>query len=249
MTIAMPGIRLRQALTLTASLLVGLPAGGCFESVSPRYQAPFTLSSPDERHPIKLAQEEATLELAVHSNGYGLNQAQLDALHLYLYDYGKEKGERLIIRVPSGGSNESGAVRAAGDVRASLRRAGISPEDVLFEPYASRGDVTAPLHLSFLHYVAQAPDCPDWSENVARDPQNMPWPNMGCAVQRNLAASIDDPRDLIEPRGETPRSGERRDVVWGNYVNGKTTGADYAPEKLPLSEHANVSDMAGGSAQ
>ena len=64
------------------------------------------------------------------------------------------------------------------------------------------------------------PDCPDWSENVGRDPQNMPWPNMGCATQRNLAASVADARDLLGPRGETPRPGERRDVVWGKYIDG-----------------------------
>ena len=49
----------------------------------------------------------------------------------------------------------------------------------------------------------------------------MPWPNMGCATQRNLAAAVADPSDLVEPRGETPRPGERRDVVWGKYVKGE----------------------------
>lgn len=251
MIILLPGIRLRRALTIAASLLAGLPAGGCFDSVAPRYQAPFTLSNPDERHPIKVAQEEATLDLAVHGDGYGLTQAQRDALHLYLRDYQHGNGERLIVRVPSGASNEAGAVRAAADIRSGLRQVGVSPRDVVFEPYGSHGDPTAPLHLSYLHYVAQPPDCPDWSENMARDPQNMPAPNFGCANQRNLAAMVDDPRDLIGPRAETPRPSERRDVVWGHYVNGDTTGALWAPSKQPLSEHASSADSgdSGGGGQ
>jgi pilus assembly protein CpaD len=78
--------------------------------------------------------------------------------------------------------------------------------------------IALPLWISYLQYVAAPPDCPDWSENISRDPQNMPWTNMGCATQRNLAVSVANPEDLIGPRGETPRPGER-DVVWGKYAN------------------------------
>ena len=104
-------------------------------------------------------------------------------------------------------------------------------------------DPTAPVRLSYLQFVAEPPDCPDWSENIGRDPKNMPWPNMGCASQRNLAAMVANPEDLLHPRGETPRSGERRDNVWGKYVRGEVTGADWGPDEKPLSEHATSSDV------
>ncbi|MGH6866825.1 MAG: CpaD family pilus assembly lipoprotein [Methyloceanibacter sp.] len=42
--------------------------------------------------------------------------------------------------------------------------------------------------------------------NLARDPQNMPWPNMGCATQRSLAAVVADPQGLLGPRGGMPRA-------------------------------------------
>jgi pilus assembly protein CpaD len=92
--------------------------------------------------------------------------------------------------------------------------------------------------------VAVPPDCPDWSENIARDPQNMPFTNMGCATQRNLAVAVANPRDLIDPRGETPRASERRDVVWSKYVNGQPTIS-----KRDAAEHANASEISpiGGS--
>jgi pilus assembly protein CpaD len=63
----------------------------------------------------------------------------------------------------------------------------------------------------------------------------MPWPNMGCATQRNLAVSVANPEDLVQLRGETPRPGERPDVVWDKYVKGKPTISKRAP-----SEHASA---------
>jgi pilus assembly protein CpaD len=233
--------RLRPAFTLLASLLIGASTGGCFNA-GPRFQAPLMLSNPSERHPIQLAQTEATLDLLV-TRGNGLSSAQMAQLRAYLRAYEKE-GERLMVRAPSGGSNDAASMRAFDDVRKALRQAGITEDSVLLETYYVNGERSAPLRLSFLHYEAKAPDCPDWSENVGRDPQNTPWPNMGCATQRNLALAVADPRDLMGPRAETPRSSERRDTVWDRYVKGDTvTGAVWGPDQKPLSEHATASDV------
>ena len=142
------------------------------------------------------------------------------------------------------------AMRAYDQVRKALRRAGIDPRSVALEPYFGNGYPAAPVRLSYLQVVAMPPDCPDWSENIGRDPQNMPWPNAGCATQRNLAAMVANPEDLLHPRGETQRSGERRDVVWGNYRQGKVTGSKWGPNEKPNSEHANASALGqdlGGS--
>ncbi len=34
--------------------------------------------------------------------------------------------------------------------------------------------------------------------------ENQPYWNLGCANQRNLAAMVDNPADLVQPRGEAP---------------------------------------------
>ncbi len=152
--------------------------------------------------------------ISLVTRGNGLSSAQTAELRAYLRAYEKE-GERLMVRAPSGGSNDAASMRAFDDVRKALRQAGITEDSVLLETYYVNGERSAPLRLSFLHYEAKAPDCPDWSENVGRDPQNTPWPNMGCATQRNLAVAVADPRDLMGPRAETPRSSERRDTSLG----------------------------------
>jgi pilus assembly protein CpaD len=227
----------RSALGVLAILLIALPAGGCIRT-SPRFQEPFALSNPNERYPILVRQGEVALDLAVYRNTEGLTSAQRSKLGAFLADYRRQNADRLLIRAPSGTANEEATMRAMEDVRSALMRAGIPSSTVLLEPYYANGNPAAPLHLSYLRAVAQGPECPDWSENIGRDPQNMPWPNMGCATQANFAAMVDDPNDFVEPRTETARPGERRDVVWGKYVNGEQTGA-----KWTRRDHANASDL------
>jgi pilus assembly protein CpaD len=227
----------RSVLTLLALALLAAPVGGCM-SQGPRFQAPFTLANPNERWPILVKEGEATLDLTVNRGTAGLTEVQKSRLRAFLWDYRNQRAERLMVRAPSGGPNETAAMRAFQDVRQAMRQAGIDPRAVVSEPYFANYDPSAPVRLSYLRAVAKAPDCPDWSENIARDPQNMPWPNMGCATQRNLAMSIADPNDLVEPRGETPRPGERRDVVWQKYVNGQVTISKRDP-----AEHANASTV------
>jgi pilus assembly protein CpaD len=226
----------RPLLALLAVLVVATSAGGCWKS--PRFQAPFTLANPNERHPIAVRQGEVTLDLAVYRGATGLNESQKGQLYGYLRDYRSQSAERLLIRAPSGGANETAALRAYDEVRKAMRSAGIDSAAVALEPYFANGDPAAPLRLSYLQFVAEPPDCPDWSENIGRDPQNMPYPNMGCATQRNLAAMVANPEDLVHPRGETPRPGERRDTVWGKYIAGDVTISKRDP-----SEHANSSDI------
>ena len=226
----------RPALALLAALLIAVPAAGCWQG--PRMQAPFTLSNPNERHPIKVSQGEALLDLSVSSGSRGLSSGQWNQLYNFLAGYQERGNGGLLIKTPTGSANEKAVKRAYDDVRHAMRRAGISPRAVRLEPYFAKWDPAAPLRLSYQEYVAEGPDCPDWSENLARDPQNLPWPNMGCATQKNLAAMIADPQDLLSPRYETARPGERRDTVWRKYVAGEPTLS-----KRDASEHANASEV------
>jgi pilus assembly protein CpaD len=232
----------RPALTLLSVLMIAASAGGC--SQGPRFNSPFTLANPNERWPIKVSQGEVTLDLAVYRGTDGLNASQMEQVYDYLRDYKLQGAEKLLIRAPTGGPNEGAARRAYEDVRRAFYRAGLNPREVRLEPYYAAGDPEAPLRLSYLEFVAKGPDCPDWSENLARDPNNMPWPNMGCAGQRNLAAMVANPEDLLHPRGERPRPSERRQTVWGKYINGDMTGSKWSPNDRPLPERALTSEIA-----
>ncbi len=60
-------------------------------------------------------------------------------------------------------------------------------------------------------------------------------------MQHNLAAMVANPRDLIEPRGMTPRDSQRRDVIMDKYIRGDTTVANKSKD-----ERAKVSEVKGG---
>ena len=59
-----------------------------------------------------------------------------------------------------------------------------------------------------------------------------PW-NFGCATQRNLAAMVDNPADLVQPRGETPGLEMRRTAVGAAYQQGKSTATQYPSTDVP----------------
>ena len=70
--------------------------------------------------------------------------------------------------------------------------------------------------------MAVPPPCDDWSRDVGRNEERIPYPNWGCATQRNLALTVDNARDLGQPQPEDPRSGERRSATWSAYVASPT---------------------------
>jgi pilus assembly protein CpaD len=67
--------------------------------------------------------------------------------------------------------------------------------------------------------------------------ENKSYYNFGCAYQRNMAAMIDNPADLVQPRSETPAYTMRRTEGFEKYRQGTTTATAYPEsDKAKLSE-------------
>ena len=67
--------------------------------------------------------------------------------------------------------------------------------------------------------------------------ENKQYYNFGCAHQRNIAAMIDNPSDLVQPRSETPAYTTRRTAAFEKYRKGLPTTTTY-----PEAEKAKLSD-------
>lgn len=199
------------------------------------------VADPTARHPILVGSAPVALEIPVASGSYGLSRAQKHEVRVFLRDYKERNEGPLTVSAPSGGSNEIAVMHVLGDVRREFNRAGISRNDVHFDAYGGTGTAASPIKIAYSTYTARGPECGDWTDNLARDPKNIPYRNLGCATQRNLAAMVANPRDLMAPRNMTPRDSQRRDVIMDKYVRGDTTIAKKADE-----EKSKVSEVSGG---
>jgi pilus assembly protein CpaD len=104
------------------------------------------------------------------------------------------------------------------DVRDLVRGAGIAPRSVIVGRHRPGPDANATVRLSYERAVAIPPECGDWSEDLGSNRERVSHPNFGCATQHNLAVMVDNPRDLVEPQEEDPRSSERRSMTWSDYT-------------------------------
>jgi pilus assembly protein CpaD len=210
-----------------ALLILPVTVAGCeHDQVGPQV-AGWQLVDPEQRHPILVSQEPATLNLRIASGSEGLTPSQRGRVMDFISrsKAGDAGNSRFVIAAPGGSANESAAMDAADDVRRLMLASGYSETSIALQAYHAAGR-EAPLRVSYLRYVADAPDCgQDWSENLARSYQNTPYPNFGCASQRNLAVMVSNPADLLGPRTMTPRDANRRDDMYGKYVQGQALGA------------------------
>ncbi|MCB1483312.1 MAG: CpaD family pilus assembly protein [Hyphomicrobiaceae bacterium] len=217
-----------------AILLLALASlvGGCKHNDGTQV-ASWALVDPNERHPIMVSQQPATLAVHVPRGAGGLSPSQRAEVIEFANRFrASDAGNsRLVIAAPGGSSNEVAAMNAVQDVRDLLMDGGFSENSIAVEAYHGQGH-EPPIRISYMRYVAEGPVCgQDWSENLARNPNNFNYPDFGCSNQRNLAAMVANPADLLGPRTEGPRNAERRDDVFGKYVKGKVTGSDKSDDE------------------
>ena len=225
--------RFKPAFRILAASLAALTLAACKHGDEGTQVAGWALVEPTQRHPILVSQQPETMTVSVPRGSHGLTPAQrADVLSFGQASRMSDAGNsRLVIAAPSGSSNETSAMQAVQDIGTLLREQGISESSISVEPYSAEGQYDPAVKVSFLRYVAEGPECGHWTTNLAREPRNLPHPNLGCATQRNLAAMIVNPADLLTPRNMTARPNERRLVTWEKYIKGETTGAQKSEEE------------------
>jgi pilus assembly protein CpaD len=225
---------------LTASLLA-LGLSGCKPEEPGAHFAGLTIVDPSERHPILVSQEPASMSIHVPRGSSGMSPAQKAQVGSFLERFrGADAGNsKLVVSVPSGSSNEAAIVRVVGDLRGMITSSGFADSNVVIEPYVESRQGGAPIRLAYLRYVAQGPECGTWPANLAEERRNLNYHNFGCAQQRNLAAQIANPADLLGPRTMDPADAERRAVVIDRYRQGKSTPAEKSPDERLQVKGAN----------
>jgi pilus assembly protein CpaD len=229
LTNTLPRTQLGKKPALKAALMVcaaSLALGGCKTDDNRGQVAGWALVDPEQRHPIVVSQQPQTMTLRV-ARGAGSLTPQQRAELLGFADRSRASdagNSRLVISAPSGTDNEVAAMNAVSEIRDMLSDRGFPESSIQVEAYMGEGSShDAPIKVSYLRYVAEGPECGQWPENLAYNPNNLPHPNLGCANQHNLAAMVANPADLLGPRTAGDRSSERRDTVWAAYRKGESS--------------------------
>jgi pilus assembly protein CpaD len=189
-----------------------------------------------QRHPITLQEATRTVEIFVGSSRGGLTPAGRADVLAFAQVWKREATGGILIDVPSGTPNERAAGETTHEIQSILTSAGVPPQGIAVRPYrpADPGRL-ATIKLVYPRITAEAGPCGLWPNDmgpsdVAAWDANKPYWNIGCASQRNLAAMVDNPADLVQPRAETEVYAARRAAVLDKYKQGQSSATNYPNE-------------------
>ena len=192
-----------------------------------------------ERHPIVVQRAAEMVTLPVGIRGGRLVAADRTLIADFVRGYRSEGDGPLLVLAPSGSANETAAAYTVREVRAVLADLGLAGRVAVRSYAVDDPDAAPPVKIAYERLKAIAGQCGFWPEDLSGDAENRDYWNFGCATQRNLAAQIDNPRDLIAPRRQTPRDSMRRATVFEKYRKGEDSSTQSND-----SDKGNISEVA-----
>ncbi len=184
------------------------------------------------RHPITLKEGDRTVEVFVGRSRGGLSPVQRADVLAFAQLWRREATSGIIVEVPTGGSAGQAAADSMREVHSIFAASGVPRNAVYVRNYRPADTALASIKINYSKMIATAGPCGQWPADLgpAQDAsymENRPYWNLGCANQRNLAAMIDNPADLVQPRGEGPSYTARRTVAMDKYRKGDNPSGTY----------------------
>jgi pilus assembly protein CpaD len=206
-----------------------------------------TASVPDDyrlRHPIAIQETERAVVIFVgHARG-GLSATQRADVMGLAQIWLQEGTGAITADMPVGTPNAHAAADSLHEIQALLSAAGVPPRGIVVRNYHPADPrQMATIRLNYPKISAVVGPCGLWPEDLGpsiKDKsylENKPYYNFGCAYQRDMAAMIDNPSDLVQPRPETPAYTMRRTEGFEKYRKGNPTTTSY-----PEADKAKLSD-------
>lgn len=195
-----------------------------------------------ERHPIALKEGKKSLQLFVGSGRGGLSPTQRAEVLAFAQSWKRDATGGVFIDRPVGAGNERAANDTLRETLSILEQSGIPYKGIGIRPYTPAG-TTAPLRLHYPRMTADAGPCGLWPDDLgpsydAKHFENREYYNFGCASQRNLAAMVADPADLVQPRAETPPYTAKRTFGMDKWRKGESPATVY-----PDANKGTISDL------
>jgi pilus assembly protein CpaD len=227
-----------------AGALVGLAVvlGACTHT-----DEVLTASVPDDyrlRHPIAVQEADQSIVIFVGRARGGLSGPQRADVMGLAQTWLRDATGAIYVDLPVDTPNARTAADAFREIKATLAAAGVPPRGIVVRRYHPEDPrQLAAIRLNYPKISAVAGPCGLWPEDLGPSIknksyfENKPYYNFGCAFQRNMAAMIDNPPDLVQPRPETPAYTPRRTAAFEKYRKATSTAISY-----PEAEKAKLSD-------
>jgi pilus assembly protein CpaD len=227
-----------------AGALVGLAVvlGACTHT-----SEEVTSSVPDDyrlRHPIAVQEGNVSIVVFVGQARGGLSASQRTDVVGLAQTWLREGTGAINADLPIDTPNARAAADSLREIQALLASVGVPPRGINVRQYHPEDLRQLPaIRLSYPRISAVAGPCGVWPEDLGPSIknksyfENKPYYNFGCAYQRNMAAMVDNPADLVQPRSETPAYTPRRSAGFEKYRKGTTTTTNY-----PEADKAKLSD-------
>ena len=244
MTVKLP-VDLIRAFRIAGALVgIAVALGACTHTDD---AAVTQASIPDDyrlRHPIAIQEADRSVVIFVGHGRGGLSASERSDVVGLAQSWLHEGTGTIVADVPVKTSNAAAAADAFREINALLVAAGVPPRGITVHRYHPDDPrQMATIRLNYPKISAVAGPCGLWPEDLGPAInnksylENKPYYNFGCAYQRNMAAMIDNPSDLVQPRPETPAYTIRRSEAFEKYRKGTTTTTSY-----PEADKAKLSD-------
>jgi pilus assembly protein CpaD len=224
--------RRAAAIGVRCLLIAGFAAAlaGCNTTTAEDTTGSIPLSYRD-RHPITVKEGKKTLVLFVGAGRGGLSPMQRAEVLAFAQNWKRDATGGVTVHRPVGGANERAANDTLKEAISILTQAGVPSNGIGVRPYTP-GETIAPLRLNYPLMVAEAGPCGLWPDDLgpsydAKHFENKQYYNFGCATQRNFAASVAEPADLVQPRAEGPSYTAKRAVSIDKWRKGSSPATTY----------------------
>jgi pilus assembly protein CpaD len=206
-----------------------------------------TASVPEDyrlRHPIAIEEANKSIVVFVGQGRGGLSAEQRADVIGLAQAWLREATGAINVDVPVGTPNARMAADSMREIHALLGAAGVPPRGMVVRQYHPENPRhMAAIRLSYPKIAAEAGPCGLWPEDIGPSIknksyfENKQYYNFGCAYQRNMAAMVDNPADLVQARPETPPDMMRRSAAFEKYRKTTATTTTYPEaDKAKLSE-------------
>ncbi|HUB94774.1 MAG TPA: CpaD family pilus assembly protein [Stellaceae bacterium] len=227
-----------------AGLLIGLAAA--LSACTHTDDRVVTASIPEDyrlRHPIAVEEGNQSMVVFVGRGRGGLTATQRAEVMGLGQTWMREGTGAITADVPVNTPNSRAAADSLHEIQSLLAAVGVPPHGLVVHNYhPDDAKFMPPIRLTYPRVKAVAGPCGLWPEDIGPSIHNKgyydnrSYYNFGCAYQRNIAAMIDDPADLEQPRSETPPYTIRRSEAFEKYRKGTSTTTVYPEaEKAKLS--------------